>query len=351
VPGLIVIARNSSFAYKGKAPDLRVVAKDLGVRYVVEGSVRRAATRIRISAQLIDASDHSHLWVDRFDRDLADVFALQDEIVGKIVNALAGVLPTVSIVTSRRASNLEAYDLFVRGRVLATKSPDDNRIAQSLLEKSIEIDADFAPAHAWLAMAHATAWANFGEPMDRHFDRSLTSGRRAVTLDPGNADAHSVFGYVLMYSGRLEEGEAELRRALQINPNHADALAFLGELKALQGNAASGIDDIRKAFRLNPLPQNVYYWMLGYAQYAAGHYQDAVETLRLDATHRTGSQRILAASLAQLGHLDEARKEAKEFLSMVPNFTVTQWAATQPFKNDADRQRFVEGYLKAGLPR
>jgi adenylate cyclase len=136
---------------------------------------------------------------------------------------LAKALPSTSLFATRRASNLEAYDLFVRGRVLAIKSPEDNRIAQSLLEKSIEIDPSFASAHAWLAVAHSAAWAYFGEPMERNFNLSPSLGERAVTLDPGNADAHSVFGYVLMFNGRSEEGETELLRALEINPNHADA--------------------------------------------------------------------------------------------------------------------------------
>ncbi|TCU20332.1 adenylate/guanylate cyclase domain-containing protein [Rhizobium sullae] len=159
VPGLLVIARNSTFAYKGRSVDVRSVARDLRVRYVLEGSVRREKARVRINAQLIDATDSSHLWADRFDRDLADVFLLQDEVVHTIVSALSGVLPGAVIFSTRRTASLEAYDLFVRGRVLVIQSPESNRAAPPLLERAIELDPGFADAHAWLSMSHHFAWA------------------------------------------------------------------------------------------------------------------------------------------------------------------------------------------------
>ena len=153
VPGLFVIARHSTFAYKGKPVDIRQVARELGVAYVVEGSVRRATSRVRITVQLIDAAGGGHVWADRFDRDLEDIFAVQDEAVGRIVSAMSGALPSMSSLTKRRATNLEAYDLFVRGRSLATQSLKDTRAARPLLAKAIELDPGFAEAHAWLAMS------------------------------------------------------------------------------------------------------------------------------------------------------------------------------------------------------
>jgi TolB-like protein len=187
IPGLLVIARNSSFAYKGKPIDIRWIAKDLGVRYVVEGSVRRAEARVRINVQLIDAADGTHLWADRFDRDLADVFLLQDEVVGRIVSALSAVLPSARPVARQRATNLEAYDLLVRGRVMVPQSAESNRAARPLLEKAIALDPDFADAHAWLAMCHHWAWTYWAEPPERHRTLSLEAARRAVLLDPENA--------------------------------------------------------------------------------------------------------------------------------------------------------------------
>jgi TolB-like protein/Tfp pilus assembly protein PilF len=350
VPGLFVISRHSAFAYKGKSIDIRSVAKDLGVRFVVEGSVRRAAARIRINVQLIDAEDGTHLWADRFDRDLADIFVLQDEVVGRIVNALADLLPSAQAIARQRTTNLEAYDLIVRGRVLVTQSLESNRAARPLLERSIELDPSFADAHAWLAMSHLCSWAYWGEAMEPGRSLALAAAQRAVSLDPENASAHAILGYVLLFGGKPDAGAAELATALGINPNHADAWAFLGELKAFEGNAVEGIEHFRKAFRLNPYPPGWYYWLLGLVEYAAGQYETAVETLRHESTHRLGSQRILAASLAQLGRMEEAKAEAAQFLAAHPHFSIQHWGNTQPFQREADRQHFIDGYLKAGLP-
>ncbi|RWE57334.1 adenylate/guanylate cyclase domain-containing protein [Mesorhizobium sp.] len=351
VPGLLVIARNSTFAYKGKSVDIRSVARDLSVRFVLEGSVRREKARVRINAQLIDATDSSHLWADRFDRDLADVFLLQDEVVSTIVSALSGVLPAAVTSGTRRAASLEAYDLFVRGRALVTQSPESNRAAPPLLERAIKLDSRFADAHAWLAMSHHFAWAYWLDAPERHHSLALAAARRAVSLDPENAVAHAILGDVLIYDGKPDEGAAELATTLRINPNHADAWAFLGQLKAFEGNAIEGIGLLRNALRLNPHPPGWYYWLLGLAQYAAGQYADAVETLRHEATHRLGSQRILAASLARLGHVEEAREEARQFLALNADFSIQHWANTQPFRHEEDRQHFIDGYEQAGLPR
>jgi TolB-like protein/class 3 adenylate cyclase len=350
VPGLLVISRHSTFAYKGKAIDIRQVARDLGVRFVAEGSVRRAAFRIRINVQLIDAETGTHLWAERLDREQSDIFVLQDEVVARVVSALSGLLPSARPMPRQRATNLEAYELFVRGRAMVTQSMESNRAARPLLEKSIELDPSFAEAHAWLAMSHHCGWAYWGEATDPHRERALAAAQRAVSLDPQNAAAHAVLGDVLIFLGRFDEGEAELATALRIDPNNADAWAFLGENAAFVGNVVEGIEHTRKAFRLNPYPPGWYYWLLGLEEYAAGQYEDAVETLRHESTHRTGSQRILAASLAQLGRLEEASVEARQFLATHPQFSARHWAQTQPFRREADRQHFIDGYLKAGLP-
>lgn len=350
VPGLLVIARNSSFAYKGKPADLRTVAKDLGVRYIVEGSVRRAAERVRISAKLIDTVDHSHLWVDRFDRDLADVFALQDEIVGRIVNALADVLPSRAPVSSRRATNVEAYDLFVRGRVLVTQSPDTISTARALLEKATVLDPEFAEAQAWLAMSHHFGWKYWGEEADRHRANALAIAERAVSLDPESADAHWILGYVRTYDFHLADGFVEFNTALRINPNHADAWALLGDLKVFDGRPVEAHRCVEQAFRLNPYPPGFYYWMLGWVHYAGGRYEESVGAVQNESARGTGARRTLAGALAQLGRVDEAREEGRLYLQAMPRFRVSEWAATQPFKNPADRQHFIDGYIKAGLP-
>ena len=348
VPGLFVIARHSTFAYKGRPLDLRSVAKELGVRFVVEGSVRRAAARMRINVQLIDANDGTHIWADRFDRELADIFVVQDEVVGRIVSALSGVLPAVHPVATKRATNLEAYDLFVRGRMLVNQSAESNRAARPLLERSIELDPGFADAHAWLAMNRLGGWVYWGEAAESR-SLALTAAQRAVSLDPENAGAHAILGEVLIYLGKPDAGAAALTKALEINPNHADAWVIFGEVKVYEGTAMEALEHTRKAFNLNPHPPGWYYWYLGFMEYAAGRYNDAVETLRREGIP-SGSQRILAASLAQLGCVEEAKAEAGRFITAYPDFSIQRWANTQPFQRESDRQHFINGYLKAGLP-
>jgi TolB-like protein len=349
VPGLLVIARNSSFAYQGRSVDIRSIARELGVRYVVEGSVRRAAMHVRINAQLIDALNGTHLWADRFDRDLADIFVVQDEVVGRIVKALAGVLPSMAAPPKRRVTSLEAYDLFVRGRSLAVQSWRVSA-ARPLLKKAIQLDPDFAEAHAWLAMAHHYGWIYYGEPVEEHRAQARLSAQQAVSLDPDNADAHFILGYLRAYGGELAEGVAECELGLRINPNHAEGWRLLADLRVFEGRAAEAVDCARNGFRLNPYPPGNYYWMLGWTQYAAGRYQEAVDTLRHEAADGPGVRRSLAGALAQLGRMSEAQEEAREFLLEFPNFSSRQWGSTQPFRNDADRQHFIDGYLKAGLP-
>src|SRR5262245_9118572 len=189
VPGLLVIARNSSFAYQGRSVDVRSIARDLGVRYIIEGSVRRAAARVRINAQLIDAFSRSHIWADRFDRDLSDIFVVQDEVVGKIIDALSNALPAAQPPPKRRATNLEAYDLFVRGRSLVTSLRPAHE-ARPFLEKAIALDPDFSEAYAWLALSYHLGWLHSGEPTECHRVLARSTAQRAVALDADNADAH-----------------------------------------------------------------------------------------------------------------------------------------------------------------
>jgi TolB-like protein len=349
-PGLLVIARTSSFSFRGQQADARDVAKKLGVRYLVEGSVRRTVKRVRINVQLTDAANNAHVWGDRFDRDIAEIFDLQDEIVEEIVTALCGALPGTRQVPTRRTGNLEAYELFIRGKAQIAQALQSTAAGRELLSGAIRLDPSFADAYAWLAHGHRIAWIYGGEPEASVRAKAREAARQAVTLDPKNADAHWSLGLVLAYDGSLADGIAEVEAALRLNPNHADAWAFMTDLMVLDGQPERGIECARHALVLNPYPPAVYYWLLGLAQYAATLYRDAVATLRTDATLGQGSRRILAASLAQLGRQEEARAEAGQFLSEYPDFTITRWANTHPFRNVEDRNHFVRGYLKAGLP-
>jgi TolB-like protein len=348
VPGLFVIARHSSFVYKGRNLDIRRAARELGVSYVVEGSVRRSASRVRISVQLIDAAWGGHVWADRFDRNLEDVFALQDEIVGKIVTALGDSLPSARLPPKRRAPKIDAYDLFVRGRVLTLQSMPTTRLGLPWLEKAIELDPDFAEAHAWLAANLTFQRVNGRQVGD--WDRIVGAAERAVSLDPGNADGYWIRGYTLTYKGELQAGREQFELALKSNPNHADAWAFLADLEVYDGHPDGAIRAVEKAFQLNPHPHATFYWLKGFALYAARRYEEAVETLQHDSCRGTGSQRILAAALAQLERYSDAREVTRQFLITFPDFSLSDWARTQPFRHSRDLQHFKEGYIKAGLP-
>lgn len=348
IPGLFVIARNSAFAYKGKAMDVRAIAEDLGVRYLLEGSARRAVGRVRINAQLVDAANGEHLWAERFDRGLEDIFAVQDEVTGKIVEALLGRLRAPP--PRNRPQNLEAYDLCVRARRLMDDQPQAAREAHLMLTRAVSLDPDYAEAYRWLAMNHWMGWVHSGGPTEADRSVALELARKAVALDPDNAGCRWILAYLLAYERSFAEADAEFAKAIELDPNEADTWAALSDIAVLAGRVEEGLEHIRKAFRLNPYPASWYYLTLGQAQYAASDYEAAVDTLRRDETYRTSSRRFLAASLAQLGRLDEARTEVELFLVGNPEFTTRHWATTEPFRDAATLGHFVDGLRKAGLP-
>lgn len=345
---LFVIARNSAFAYKGKPRDARAIAEELGVRYLLEGSVRHAAGRVRINAQLLDAATGDHLWAERFDRKLDDIFAVQDEVTARIVEALLGRLRAPP--PRQRPKSLEAYDLCVRARRSMDDTPQAAQEAHLLLTRAISLDPDYAEAYRWLALNHWMGWVHSGGPTQASRSLALQLARKAVALDSNDAGCRWSLAYLLAYERSFAEADAEFARALALDPNEADAWAALSDITVLAGRVEEGLEHIRKAFRLNPFPASWYYLPLGQALYAAGEHEAAVEALRRDETNRTSSRRFLAASLAQLGQLDEAHAEAELFLIGNPDFSISHWAAMEPFRDDALLARFVDGFRKAGLP-
>lgn len=346
--GLFVIARNSVHVYKGKAVDVRLVAQELGVRYVLEGSARRAMGRVRINAQLFDALGGKHLWADRFDRTVEDVFALQDEVNAKIVEALVGRLTAPA--QRNRPKNVEAYDLCVRARLLTEESPQTEREAYMLLQRAVQLEPTYAEALGLLAYNRWLAWTHFGEPEDPNRVMAVTFARKAVDLDPNDAGCQYILGTILAYERRWEESEAAFAKALELDPNHADTWAAMSDMSVLDGKVAAGLAQIEKALRLNPYPACWYLCHLGQAQYAAHDYQAAKVSLRREETYRTNSRKFLAATLAQLGDEEEAHREAELFLIAHPHFTIDHWLNSQPLRDSDVRDHFVDGFRKAGLP-
>jgi TolB-like protein/class 3 adenylate cyclase len=345
---LFVIARNSSFAYKRKSADVRQIARDLGVRYILEGSVRRAGGRVRINAQLIDPVKRDHLWAERFDRDFQDIFAIQDEVTAKIKEALVGRLMTPP--PRYRPKNLEAYELCLRARSMAEQSPLAAREGTILLQRAIALDPAYAEAHWRLAHLMWSKWGLWYGDSETDHRPAIAMAEKAVTLDLNDANSRWMLGYLLAYDRQYDKSEKEFAAALKLDPNNADAWANLSDISVCAGKPHEGLDQIQRAFRLNPQPEDYYYWLLGFAYYAVRQYQAAIETLRKDVIYRTGSRRLLAASLAQTGNLEEARREAELYMLNDPHFTIGRWVGLQPLRDEATREHFVEGYRRAGLP-
>jgi tetratricopeptide (TPR) repeat protein len=242
----------------------------------------------------------------------------------------------------------------VRGRILtatAAGSPEAIREARELFRLALELDGEYAEAHRWYAFNLWASWAHAtGEPRQPSAQLSVEHARKAVTLDPNDANNHWALGHVLAYERQWDESDKAFAKALELDPNNADALAIKAEFAAYHGDP-TGLENVQRAFRLNPQPPGWYYWELGLALYATRDYEAAVTVLRNEATYRTASRRILAASLAQLGRLDEAKREAKLFLSSNPGFTISHWVESQPIRNERNALAlFAEGYRKAGLP-
>lgn len=348
VPGLSVIARSSSFAIKDSFADPQAVGRDLQVRYIVQGSVRRAADRVRINVQLVDVGERIAIWADRFDGEVADVFALQDEVVRRIVKALSDVLPSARVPRARRATSLEAYDLFARGRSLVMQSAEGSREGRALLLQATELDPGFPDAHAWIAMSLIHGWLNWGLPMIS-LEQARMSAQRAVELDPTDVRAHAMLGHVFTFERRFEESQREFAETIRLNPTDAESRALHSEELVALGKTAEAVAAAEMALKLNPYPPHWYHWMVALAYYADGRYADAAAALEHESTLRTPSQRIRAASLAQLGRIEEAREIAEGFLAHHPGFRIADWIAAQPLPPDI-AERFAEGYRMAGLP-
>jgi adenylate cyclase len=362
---LFVIARNSSFAYKGQSVNIRDIARALGVAYVVEGSVRKAGNRVRITAQLIEAEQGNHVWAERYDRDLEDIFAVQDEVTRSIVSALAGRVEDVGTDRAKRkpTENMTAYDFSLRGKEhfeRGTKA--ECALARPLFEKAVELDPGYARAYSWLGWTHFYDFElGWSDDPDESYARGLSCARRAVEVDQTDAWAHMALAYGYVYGKQYDLCQNHVERASTLNPNDADILSLKGLFLAYLGNPAEGVEASEMARRLNPLAPEWYLWCFGIALYTASRYDDAVSVWREMANPPTEIFACFAAGYAQLGQLDEARARLAEFHERaseeLPNYPGddragwrTYWFNSFPYKNAADLDRLLDGLRKAGLP-
>jgi adenylate cyclase len=357
VSGLFVIARNSSFTYKGKAVDVKRIGRELGVRHVLEGSVRKAGNRVRITAQLIDAGSGGHLWAERFDRDLTDIFSMEDEVVEKIVRALAVTLTQGEERRLRRrgTGNVEAYELWLRGRELLTRSTRESvEQARAMYRRAIEIDMNFPAPHAGLALAaiadYVSDWAL--DPAQA-LDEAERWARRAVELNDQEPVSHMALGNVLLWRRDHEGALSEFRHMIVLDPNFAQGHAATGLALMYAGRAAEALEPIAAAMRLDPHYSPIVLHFLAQANYSLGEYETAAQLLvrRIARTPGTDSSRMLLASCyGHLGRGEDARATWAELLQVNPEFSLTQREGVLPYKDPGDFQRIAEGLAKAGLP-
>lgn len=351
VPGFFVIARNSTFAYKGKPADIRQIAHDLGVRYVLQGSARRSGQHLRITAQLIDAAEGgNHVWAERFDRDIADFFAVQDEVTRHVVQAITGKLAAGVIHERYHPANLEAYDLVVRSRWQALVSKDACLEAQAMLARAISLEPKYPEAHWLMAQILLFNWMIWNGPQQPDSGDALVFAQRAVELAPNETWAHGILGYVLMGELRWDDARSQFENAVCLNPNDADIHLGIADYYIGDGEPHKAMEHLATALRLNPHPPGAYFWELGMAQICIGHYAEAVVTLQRKETYGTGSRRNLIAALALLGRVEEAKEEARLFMTPNPQWRISSWVNTKPFKSHDHTKLWIDAFHQAGLP-
>ncbi len=351
-----VIARNSTFAYKGRALDVKQIARELGVRYVLEGSVRKVANRIRATAQLIDADTGIHLWAERFDRDLSDVFALQDEITQSVV---AAIEPEMLLVEGRRATrktgNLDAFDHCMRGIWHFQQfARDENREAETLLRRAVELDAKLALAHTYLARTLNTRiWWGWSKDIDKDTDDELTAATRAVELDERDPYAHYALCLATMLALRHEQSLAAAQRAIDLTPNFALGYFALGWIRIYIGRSAEALDPMLRSLRLNPNDRQseTFLGQAAIAQYHIANFEEAADycSRALRVRRHRFILRTLLAALGQLGRHDEAAAVISELEEIKPHQATRHWEVTMPYSDRASRLFFEEGLRKAGL--
>jgi adenylate cyclase len=359
IAGLTVIARNSSFIYKGRSVDIREIGRELGVHSVLEGSIRRAGNRVRITAQLIDAANGSHLWADRYDRDLTDIFEVQDDVTRRIVEALKVTLSPAekARLADTGTSNMEAYDSALRGREILlgkTKTRETFEQAKALFLKAIKLDPDFAQAHAGLGFAFMFDYQNrWSDDPDGSLEQAKRYAQLAIEKDPKQALPHVVAAVAAGFDRDLERAKAEVDIALSLNPNLAMANNVFGTMRIYSGQPLEAIPAIERAMRLDPAGSGQFLHFLGMANLLAGKYETAAAQLkeRVALMPETDfSRAILASALGHLGEVEEARRVWGELEKINPKYSFRDHFSRQPFKNPADVEHVAEGLKKAGLP-
>lgn len=355
-PDIVVISKNTTFTNKQKSLVAEEVYEKYGARFVLEGSVRRSGERTRVSVQLSDMASSSQLWADRFDCDFDDVFELQDEVVTSILHILGtadGVLERTARKLSHEmsADGRTAYDCYLEARGHFYRHGNSGfETAEAMYEKAIDLDPEFARAYSALAWLHFLRFKLFRtKSFESVKPRVLKLARVAHQLDAQDFRAHWVLGGLFLHDGNLEHSLAEFDKALRINSNNSDLLIWSAEALVYAGQEQLALERCKQAFRRNPNCADWYHWVAASVFFHLGQYEDALAELeRMSATEYAA--RMKAATLAHLGRLDIAQREARNFLELVPDFSISDWARTEFYANPKELDRYVDGLRIAGLP-
>ncbi len=351
---LFVISRNSTFTYKGRAVKAQEVARDLGVGYVVEGSVRKAGERVRVTVQLIDGAHGRHVWAERYDRNLEDIFAIQDEITAAITATLPGRVEADSHDRARNTptDNMAAYECVLAGKVLHHRSKQkDNARAQELLERAIELDPGYAHARAWRACVLGQSWTYGWDGDPEATMHEITNElERALALDENDPDIHRILAAVNITQDNHDQALMHQKKALHLNPNYDLIVVQHGELMTWLSRPDEGVEWIKKAMQLNPYHPPRFWSHLGRAYFIGHHYEDAIEAIKQIGKPDQMHHSFLAACCAYLDDDTQAAAHTKKVLDIDPGFSVDAQMATQHYLKDADHAHHRDGLLKAGLP-
>ncbi len=363
IRGAVVIARNTAFTYRGKPFDVKAIGRELNVRYVLEGSVQRGGNRMRVNVQLVDAETGSHLWAERFDKPLADLFDMQDEIVGRLANALSDQLAAVEARHAEQAPNPDSMDLFFQGLSWVHRGRTPNHVAQArgFFDRAFAADPDNVDALVGSAAADIADGGNsFVVDPATAFAAAEEKVNRALSSFPDHARGHAFLGYVKILTKRALEGIAECEHALALDRNLVDAHGFIGLGKIFTGRAEEAEGHINEALRLSPRDTSAYAWLteVGIAKNHLGDCEQAVLWCRraIEANRNYPEAYFhLAAALARLGRLEEARSAVKAGLALNPSFTVsrarTNWTAmSEDPAHPVQLAPIFEALRKAGLP-
>ncbi len=350
---LFVISRNSTFAYKGQSVNLREVAEKLGAQYIVEGSVRKAGERVRVTVQLIDTATDAHIWAERYDRNIDDIFALQDEVTSAIVATLPGRVEAAQRerIARKTPSNMAAYECVLAAKVLHHRSSaPDNEKARELISRAVELDADYAHAHAWRGCILGQAWVHgWCEDRDATFAEMLGELARALELDDNDADVHRILAAANVNQGDLVKARYHQERALSLNPNYDLVVVQQGEILTWLGRPEEGAEWIGKAMKLNPHHPERFWSHLGKAHFSARKYAEAIEAFMHMSAMDVLQHAFVAASYGWMGDSTAAAAHVARIRARDPGFDLDGFLATMHYADDADLEHLREGLVRAGI--